>query len=419
MSANEMTVHSFQPINNRLSVLTLDLLGKRTALFGVYAPTAGSNRATVEEFYSSLGNAIKGCADSYLVLGDLNAQLGKEARVRFPKIVGKQSVLEETSGNYEHVLNFCQKFHLKFANSFFRHKPEHLWSWFHPKTGKGSQIDLILCSGSVLDSISDISVRHKPLKVAEHALVCADLFSRKRPAHPQGRAAPAPKKPRTLVVRDKPDFGTSSKSRKEVRDLIASKCAETLPGTADFATLETRLKAVQDLVPVKKPPPTPTAVAFELRKMPKRASSKQRQRLRDERAKIRRAALLEEQGAISATDFGTAEFFQAVQRFQNRLSDPLGRLPSTKSSVLKPKELSEWFASYFSLTSEKETISFLTLPKATQTRLGSIPREPEIRRACSKLKRNRSPGPDRIRSEIVLYGGQSLHQVVTKLLREL
>ena len=254
------------------------------------------------------------------------------------------------------------------------------------------------------------------MAAGEHALVCASVRPRKRPSQTPN---PQPPKLRKTVGPKPIDMGTGPKARREQREEIRAKCAGLLTRSEEFSSLEVKLRAVQSSLPVKESAAKECSAPHELRKMPKRATSKQRQSLREARARFRRAALKEECQILNTTDLGSAEFYASAKRCQARFRDTLGRVPNCRQRGPKPRELAEWFGSYFSFTSERETIGFPSLPCASRQYLGLRPREPEVRRACAKLKCNRSPGPDGILPDIVAYGGELLHSCLTSLLRSL
>ena len=75
-----------------------------------------------------------------LVLGELNATMGKEMQERLPKHVRRFLPEKESSWNGELMAEMIE-LGLRVNNSFFKKKETKKMSWRHPRTGKFSLKD--------------------------------------------------------------------------------------------------------------------------------------------------------------------------------------------------------------------------------------------------------------------------------------
>ena len=74
--------------------------------------------------------------------------------------------------NGQRLLEFCSRFHLCVANSFFDTKPQHKVSWQHPRSKNWHQLDLVLTQRTNLNSVKMVSSYHSADCDTDHSLVC-------------------------------------------------------------------------------------------------------------------------------------------------------------------------------------------------------------------------------------------------------
>ena len=65
--------------------------------------------------------------DKLIVMGDLNARVGRNVGV-WGDVIGKQSKLVE-NGNGKRLLQLCAENELVVANTWFQHKDIHKFTW--------------------------------------------------------------------------------------------------------------------------------------------------------------------------------------------------------------------------------------------------------------------------------------------------
>ena len=75
-----------------------------------------------------------------IVLGDLNAQLGKEKK--YKEITGPFTAHNRTNKNGEHFIKYCKNFNLKIMSTQFQKPRQKLTTWRSPNIQWGEfQID--------------------------------------------------------------------------------------------------------------------------------------------------------------------------------------------------------------------------------------------------------------------------------------
>jgi endonuclease/exonuclease/phosphatase family metal-dependent hydrolase len=145
-----------------------------------YAPTDAGEDVAKDAFYLMLFACLKGAPanDKLIVLGDFNAELGNAWQEQ-GGVSGKFHLhrgAAEPSDNGARLLDLAASFHLRAANTFFKHHRVHLATWQHAGTKCWYVKDYILVSGSAMWGVSDChvfySVHHGP---SDHCLLGVSL----------------------------------------------------------------------------------------------------------------------------------------------------------------------------------------------------------------------------------------------------
>jgi hypothetical protein len=80
--------------------------------------------------------------DIIMILGDLNAQIGKEKA--YENVIGKHTLHDVSNQNGEMVCNFAIENNMMVMSTQFQHKTIHKGSWISPHLTTVNQIDYIL-----------------------------------------------------------------------------------------------------------------------------------------------------------------------------------------------------------------------------------------------------------------------------------
>ncbi|KAL4103878.1 hypothetical protein QTP88_019213 [Uroleucon formosanum] len=100
-------VEEFKDINSRMSVLTIEAQWFDISFVNVHAPTEDKSQDEKEAFYEQLESALNLIPSNriQIVLGDLNAKLGKEEMFR--QVTGGHSLHDETNDNGTKLIDFA------------------------------------------------------------------------------------------------------------------------------------------------------------------------------------------------------------------------------------------------------------------------------------------------------------------------
>ena len=182
------SVKDVTPVNNRLMTIRIQSANKKYTLINAHAPTNIDNKKnpeTVERFWGQLEDTMSKIhkEDVKIILGDFNAQLGKEKVYR--KIIGKNSAHQNTNTNGTHLIDLCQQFNLKVMSTHFR-KPTHKQkTWRSPIQHLGEyQIDHVAISHAHYRTIHDIQVRRGANIDSDHYITRVKIkFSPRKVQH--------------------------------------------------------------------------------------------------------------------------------------------------------------------------------------------------------------------------------------------
>ena len=120
----------------------------------IYAPTESSSAADKDDFYDSLKDHLEKVKkhDKHLVIGDFNSRIGQDSHISHPMVIGPHCFYDETNDNGERLVNLCQEYKLRPAQTRFPQPRNRLWTWMHPG-GSTHQLDHILISSKWVNSL--------------------------------------------------------------------------------------------------------------------------------------------------------------------------------------------------------------------------------------------------------------------------
>lgn len=137
-------VIKFEAVNERLC--TLRIRGKffNITLVNVHAPTEEKDEIDKDNFFELLEKTVNAIQrnDIKIVLGDFNAQIGKEQH--FGSIIGKHSAHDNSNDNGLRLIDFAASKNMIISSTMFPHKRIHLVTWHSPSGTVENQIDHVL-----------------------------------------------------------------------------------------------------------------------------------------------------------------------------------------------------------------------------------------------------------------------------------
>ena len=125
-------------INERILNVEIDEGKGKWALVIVYAPNEDDTAENKSRFYETLQRIIEEQERDILILGDLNARVGKNSE-EWDRVIGKAG--EVLNNNGRKLLNLCLMNNLVILNRMFIHKDIHKYTRVEPRKGERSIID--------------------------------------------------------------------------------------------------------------------------------------------------------------------------------------------------------------------------------------------------------------------------------------
>ena len=163
-------------VSSRMLWVKFKFARVKLCVVAVYGPCNDRKECEKDKFWNDLRNVMNKVGNGYrlLVVGDLNGWVGDEA---IDGITGKFGV-PGVNENGERVVDFCADRGMCIANTHFRHKAIHKYTWRGKRGGTEcrSLIDLVLVKKDMLRDIVDVkALRGLNGGVSDHMIVLCKL----------------------------------------------------------------------------------------------------------------------------------------------------------------------------------------------------------------------------------------------------
>ena len=429
--------------SERLMTLHLNTTEGPATLISVYAPTLSASPEAKDEFYENLSSTLSNIpsTEHLFLLGDFNARVGAD-NDSWPSCLGHFGV-GKMNDNGQRLLELCSFHELCVTNSFFRTKPQHKFSWQHPRSKHWHQLDLILTRRAAIKNVLLTRSYHSADCDTDHSLVCCkirltpkrfhrakkqgspriDVSKMSRPYFAQ-KFAEAFESEYDANLQDKAPPTSATEKWEKLRDAIHR--------TA-LATFGKKTSKSHDWFQAKAAEMTPVIEA-------KRAAFKEYKRLPNERnLNILRSARSKTQNTARrcANEYWT-ELSQSIQTaaaignirgMYDGIKTALGPtqsktapLKSTTGEVItdQGQQMNRWVEHYSELYSRENTAtpsaldSIESLPVMEE--LDVLPTEEELSKAIDSLAPGKAPGSDSIPPDLIKRCKTTLLQPLHELL---
>jgi hypothetical protein len=137
-------VMGFQPVNERMCTLRIRARFFNITFICIQAPTEEADDEDKESFYEKLEATYDWVPghDVKIVLGDMNAKIGKEAVYR--PTIGRYIVHNECNNNGMRLVDFTTSKNMMIRSTCSPRKRIHLATWCSPDGVMANQIDHVL-----------------------------------------------------------------------------------------------------------------------------------------------------------------------------------------------------------------------------------------------------------------------------------
>ena len=147
-------------------------------IINTHAQTEDKSDTVKDAFYDGLRNLYGACPkhDVKLIIGDLNAQIGKEA-IYYPTI-GKEAYHQESNENGKRIIHLAASRNMVIGTTLFPHKDIYKIAWRSPDVHRFSQIDHLLIDSRLVSHLMDARTHRCANVDSEHFLLVSRIRAR-------------------------------------------------------------------------------------------------------------------------------------------------------------------------------------------------------------------------------------------------
>lgn len=152
----QQRVIKWEAISERMCTLRIKGRFFNYSIINVHCPHEMRPDEEKEAFYAQLGRVYDRCPrrDVKLVIGDMNAQIGREEL--YKPVIGPNSLHAATNGNGQMCVNFAASRGMVVRSTFFPRKDIHKATWRSPDQQTENQIDHVLIDGRFFSDITNV-----------------------------------------------------------------------------------------------------------------------------------------------------------------------------------------------------------------------------------------------------------------------
>ena len=431
-------------ISERLMTLRIPLVRNEYALvISAYAPTLVAEEDAKDEFYAALGEVLHraNSRDKIILLGDFNARVGSR-RDLWGHVIGSHG-LGKMNANGLRLLTLCTEYDLTITNTLFRLKPIHKTSWMHPRSRQWHLLDYVIVRSSQVKEVSITRAMRGAECWTDHRLMMSKMHVAIRPPTRRRRRRkridcallkdPSTRsdftaKTRTALEGITASVGTAAAQWDEIARKLLD-VAEEMLGTQrprDRDWFGENGDEIKELLRRKNDAHTAALQnpsSLHLRQRFAAARAEAQTRLRGLENKWWQDLAHEIQGYADSNNMqkfydATKRVYGPQQRSQAPIRDADGVLIKDAEGIRK--RWAEHFCTLLNHTTNTDHAILEELPTLPmKEELDEAPTYQETVEAIQALKMNKAAGPDEVPSELLLYGGDKLHdflhQIIVKI----
>ena len=433
-------VIDWKPVNERICVLRVKGKFFNYSIINVHAPHNERPDDEKDKFYRQLDKAYDKCPrnDIKIVIGDLNAQIGREKT--FKPTIGGFSLHTESNENGLRLINFAASLNMVISSTFFRHKDIHKATWCPPGgRSRNTQIDHVLIDRRHASNVLDVrsyrclesDIEHH---CSDHLLLGAKIRARISNIQKE-RGVKCKRYDVAKLSKNecKEAFNKELKERLELHEehptwqhccvamqASAEKCLGFKQSTKNTWFDEECKAAVQRVIDARKGRITRTKTE-EIRRLQKEKKRVLQKKKRDHDLKL----ISDVQDAHSMNE--TRKFYKAIENARKSFHARVSVCKRKDGSLVCDKDgvLERWKEHFCELLNDgvNEDISTCRRPyEIDDGKEFDPPSLDEVAAAISGLKNNKAPGMDYLPAELFKTGCEKLiaelHQLIVRVWTE-
>lgn len=440
------SVLKFNPISDRICTLRIKSLFFNITLISAHAPTEEKEKEDKDAFYELLENTLGKIPkhDVKIILGDMNAQIGKEDTDSFRNNVGIHSAHDVTNNNGMRLIDFASSRNMVISSTCFPHKRIHKATWHSPDGMTQNQIDHVLIDKRHASDIMDVRTCRGADCDSDHFLVKIKYRQRiSRMKNELGK-----KREKFMVSKLTKDDTARDQYQAKVSELLQEKqlSEENLTGkwkiiqeslisaaevSVGFEKIQKRKEWYDDECDKAIKERNDARLKMLNRKTRATMNEFQEKRRIANRVCRRKKRALEKERIQRITDShnegDTRQMFKNVKDvkggFQARTSmckDESGNLLGGRDEILE-----RWAAYFEELLQGPQEIENLETSEdrvehgaTAMTPEELPPTYEEVAAAIQLLRNNKAPGEDKITAELLKYGGEDITRAMHELIKK-
>lgn len=421
------SVTNFEPVNDRLSMLTIKCANKTYTLVNVHAPTNDKNRSDLDEvdnFWDLLDDKLTEIPKHHvkLLMGDFNAQLGREQK--YKKIIGNYPAHRRTNKNGKRLVSICETHNLQIMSTHFRHLPRKQMTWRSPVQTIGEfQLDHVAISRRNSPEIMNVKVK-KSINVASDHYMSIIKF---RPIPANTRKTPRQiirfdndkLRQRVAAFQEKArpidcDFNNAKRrlieAAKEVAEIKRSKKHAWWNETCE-SVLKERLEAWKHYYSTK------SETDWETYKIQRAQAARV---FRTEKRKYEKSLIEKIDQNFKRNE--TREYYKTFKRKLNGYKPPSLCFQRKDGTLATSNEENcNILADYFTnlLNCDKPKSPIITKEPLFRCPQSKPPDKDEIKRHIAHLKNNKAPGEDSVVAELWKYAPEESVEILQKQIEKI
>lgn len=428
------TIIGFVPVSQYISTLRFKMKTRKVTMLNVHAPTESRDEDVKDAFYHQLESVYNSIPNSDLkiVLGDFNAQIGREEC--YKEVVGVHSLHSLSNDNGSRAVHFAVLQGLTVRSTQFQRKDIHKVTWRSNDGSTRNQIDHVMIENKYRSSIYDVRSCRGTLHESDHFLMIIKMrgsYTRYNNKMSTARAKYNVDKLKSEETRSRfetkvQELLTRNQADSEINEAIKntntilSQAAEEVLGTATARNIAGYFdEECLDAVKQKKD----ARIAMQQRNTRGNVSKYNRKSIQAYRLlrKKKREHLNKEIENLEELSRGgnVRDFYKSVKTMRKGFQAKSMKILNDQGELLSDKNLivQRW-KEYFQ--------NLLNRPQIAQTETQIYqgadpeilaPSYEEVVEAIFKQKNCKAPGEDNIPSELIKAAGQDLwqrlHQIIT------
>jgi hypothetical protein len=171
-------IMDFQPKSPRMCWLRIRGKFFNYSIINVHTPTEDKSDNEKDAFYDGLRNLYDASPkhDVKLIIGDLNAQIGKEAI--YHPTVGKEAYHQESNENGKRLIHLTASRNMVIGTTLFPHQDTHKITWRSPDVHHSSQTDHLLIDSRHVSHLMDTRTQRCANADSYHFLLVSRIWAR-------------------------------------------------------------------------------------------------------------------------------------------------------------------------------------------------------------------------------------------------